>query len=1029
MLILLMIHVAAALVAPVVVGRFGRRAFLVLAAVPGSAAVWAAAQTGRVLAGDHPTVVVPWVPALNLDLAFRLDTLAWVMTLVVGGIGALVLVYCAAYFSATAHALGRFAGSFVAFAGAMLGLVTTDDSLMLYVFWELTTIFSFLLIGHYHDRQSSRRAALQAIIITTAGGLAMLGGLIILGEADGGSYRLSELVGSAAAGTLGAGDPAALVPTAVGLVLLGALTKSAQLPFHFWLPAAMAAPTPVSAYLHAAAMVKAGVYLVARLAPGFADLTVWRWMVLAVGLGTLLLGGYRALRQYDLKLILAFGTVSQLGLIMVLVGYDDAAVALAGLALLVAHALFKACLFLVVGIIDWSLGTRDLRQISGLGRRAPLMAVTAAVAAASMAGVPPLVGYVAKEGALAGLEHRGGGLDWVVLVAVAAGSALTVAYGLRLWWGAFATKPGVATAEPQKASRLIAAAPVVLAALSLALGLVPGALQRYLAPHAALYPGAEGHLTLWAGVGVPVLTTVAVLVVGVALFLGRDAVERFQRSFRTFDGAEGGYRRLLRVLENLAADVTAWTQRGSLPAYLATILVAVVVLAGGAALAAGDSWPAGLRAWDTPLQVVVAVLVALSALLAARARRRLKAVLLLGVSGYGVALLYELHGAPDLALTQVLVETVTLVVFVLVLRRLPAYFSNRPLASSRWWRAVLAAVVGVTVAALGVLAAGARIHPPVTVDYPAEAYEYGYGKNIVNVTLVDIRAWDTMGEISVVVVAATGVASLIFLRTRTGRRDKAAALAEATARPTVWAGGLPDPAAALRRPPGDGDRQAGGRAGQAGDRAARARGARGGRGRRWLVGEVTLAPQRRSVIFEVGVRLVFHTMLVFSLFLLFSGHNAPGGGFTGGLVAGVALIVRYLAGGRFELAAATPLHPGHLLGGGLFLAAGAGLVPVLFGGTILQSAVVDLTLPVFGDVHLTTALAFDTGVYLVVVGMVLDVLRSLGAEVDRQGELEGNQAPDLAFDDPASTVEDPLPAADTRADLAAAAADLSGDQR
>ncbi|RPF26551.1 Na+/H+ antiporter subunit A [Georgenia muralis] len=1003
MLQLLAIHLVAALLAPPLVAWLGRRAFLVLAAAPASAAVWAAAVSGRVLAGDHPEQVVAWVPSLQLELAFRLDTLSWLMTLVVGGVGALVLVYSAAYFSRSAHALGRFAGVFVAFAGSMLGLVTTDDTLMLYVFWELTTVTSFLLIGHYHDRQSSRRAALQAIMVTTFGGLAMLAGLIILGESRGGSYRLGELVATAAAGELGVGAHPALVPTAVALVLLGAVTKSALVPFHFWLPAAMAAPTPVSAYLHAAAMVKAGIYLVARLAPGLSELPVWRWTVVGVGLTTLVIGGYRALRQYDLKLVLAFGTVSQLGLVMMLVGYGDAAVALAGLAMLLAHALFKSALFLVVGVVDWALGTRDLRKISGLWRRTPVLAAAGALAAASMAGLPPTAGYVAKEAALEGLVHRGAPIDWVVLVGIAAGSALTVAYSLRLWWGAFADKPGVEAAEPQKTSRLIMAAPVLLAVAGVVVGLVPGLVERHLAPHAGTYPGEEGHLTLWGGVGVPLLTTAAILATGLALFLARGPVERLQRSFRDLEGAEGAYRRLLRALDNVAADVTAWTQRGSLPAYLSIILLTTITLAGGAALLGGDTWPEGLRPWDNPLQAVVAVVVAVASVLAARARRRLKAVVLLGVAGYGVALLFELHGAPDLALTQVLVETVTLVVFVLVLRRLPAYFSNRPLVASRWWRAGVAVLAGVTVAGLGVLAAGARIHEPVSVDFPAEAFEFGYGKNIVNVTLVDIRAWDTMGEISVVVVAATGVASLIFLRARSGRIDRPRNLrseGRAPGAPAVWGGGRPDPAAELRRP---------------GAGAAQVRAP--GRGRTWLAGDATLAPQRRSVIFEVGTRLVFHTLIVFSLFLLFSGHNAPGGGFAGGLVAGTALIVRYLAGGRYELGEAAPVHPGLLLGGGLFLSAGAGAVPLLLGGTVLETTIVDVVLPVFGPVKLATALFFDMGVYLVVIGLVLDILRSLGAEVDRQGEIEGNQAPDVAYDDPSQLADDALPARDDRAEV------------
>ena len=983
MLQLLILHLVVAVIAPACMKLWGRRFFLVLALVPGAAAAWAATKTGAVLRGDLPEIAVSWVPSLDLHFVFRLDTLSWLMVLLVGGIGALVLVYCAAYFSATAHGLGRFAGVFVAFAGSMLGLVTTDNTLMLYVFWELTTVTSFLLIGHSHDRQSSRRAAIQALVLTTFGGLAMLAGIIALGETAGGSYSLSTLVAAPPTGTI--------VPVAIALLLLGAVTKSALLPFHFWLPAAMAAPTPVSAYLHAAAMVKAGVYLVARLAPGFADLPLWRWTILILGGGTLLLGGYRSLRQHDLKLLLAFGTVSQLGFITLVVGFGDRGTALAGLALLGSHALFKACLFLVVGTIDWSVGTRDLRELSGLARRMPATAVSAALATASMVGLPVLAGYVAKEAALEALLHQDDAFGAAALVMVVIGSILTFAYGLRFLWGAFATKPGVAEPASQRTSRLIVAPAAVLAAASLVVGLLPAATEQVFAPYADQFAGDPGHLTLWGGFGPALYLTLLVVVVGSALFVFREKVERLQGALWEFDGAAGAYRRIIVGTERTAADVTAFTQRGSLPAYLSIILVSTVALGGGAAVLFGRG-PAEVRPWDSGAQALVVAVVVVAALLAVRARRRLKAVILLGVTGYGVAVIYELHGAPDLALTQVLVETITLVVFILVLRRLPAYFSNRPLAASRWWRAAVGVLSGVMFAGLAMIASGARIHAPVSVDFATEAYDYGYGKNIVNVTLVDIRAWDTMGEISVLVAAATGVASLIFLRARTSKIDRAAAAPQGPAQ--VWAGPGARAANLYRRLTAT----AGGEV-------------KDGRGRQWLSAMSTLAPQRRSVIFEVGTRLVFHTMVVFSLYLLFAGHNAPGGGFAGGLMAGMALVVRYLAGGRYELGEAAPVQAGWLLGAGLFLSAGAGAIPLLFGGNVLQSVVIDLDLGLYGEMHLVTTLFFDVGVYLVVVGLILDILRTLGAEVDRQGELEGSAAPEVAFDSPQVAADDVAPEA------------------
>ena len=989
MTLLLVAHLVVAVCAPALVSWLGRRAFLVLALAPAAALVWALSWTSEVMAGNGPVEVVEWVPQLGMSLAFHLDTLSWLMVLLVAGVGALVLVYSSAYFSARAGGLGRFGGLLVAFAGSMLGLVTTDDMLLLYVFWELTTVTSYVLIGHYADRKASRRAAMQAIIVTTAGGLAMLVGIVLLGTAAG-TYRMSDVIAAPPSGTS--------VTVAVVLLLAGAASKSALVPVHFWLPAAMAAPTPVSAYLHAAAMVKAGVYLVARFAPGFGELGVWRGIVIALGSWTLVHGGYRALRQYDLKLVLAFGTVSQLGLLVLLVGLGTRTAALAGLAMLGAHAMFKAALFLTVGVVDAATGTRDLRRLTGVGRALPVTAAVAALATASMIGLPPFAGYVAKEAALEAFWHDADSLAGVVvLVAMVAGSALTVAYGLRFWWGAFGVKPRLPAGvhvidgepvEPHPITRpsLLLVWPAgILAVLGLGVALVPHLGERLLAPHADTYPGDAGNLTLWAGLTPAFGLTALILTGGVLLFVWRARVERFQRRINVPLDADMVYRRAMRRLDDVAADVTAYTQRGSLPLYLGTILVVLVVLAGGA-LVAGTTLPGpdGVRLWDTPPQLVAGGLAATAAILAARSRRRLKAVILAGISGYGVAALFLLHGAPDLALTQVLVETITLIVFVLVLRRLPPYFSVRPHAASRWVRLGVGLAVGLTVGGLALVVPGTRTAVPVSVDFPAQAYTFGGGKNIVNVTLVDIRAWDTMGEISVLLVAATGVASLIFLRRRSGEilRTRDAGAAERS----VW-GEAPDPMAALRNRPAApvaGATPSGAAAGSGG-----VVGRESGRQREWLSGGRTLAPQRRSVIFEIATRLLFHSMILFAVFLLFAGHNAPGGGFAAGLVVGIALIVRYLAGGRYELGEAAPVHPGLLLGSGLFLSAGVGLIALLAGGSVLQSVIVELAVPVIGQVKLVTSLFFDIGVFLVVIGLVLDILRSLGAEIDRQGEETG----------------------------------------
>ncbi|TFV90477.1 Na+/H+ antiporter subunit A [Blastococcus sp. CT_GayMR16] len=944
MTFLLLLHLLAALLGPVLVRWWGRQAFLVLALVPAIAFGWMLAQLATVTGGGEVRETTAWVPTLDLQISLRLDALSLTLGLLVTGVGALVLVYCARYFEPGDDGTGRFAGTLTAFAGSMLGLVLADDLLLLYVFWELTTVFSFLLIGGGGTRLAARRAASQALILTTAGGLAMLVGILLVGRASG-SYLLSEVVANPGSGT-------AMVAGTV-LLLVGAITKSAMVPFHFWLPAAMEAPTPVSAYLHAAAMVKAGVYLVARLAPGLADVPGWRPIVLGLGAATMVVGGYRALRQTDLKLLLAFGTVSQLGFLMVLVGAGSQELAAAGLVMTLAHALFKSTLFLTVGVVDHATGTRDLRRLSGLGRRLPVVAVIGGLAALSMAGVPPLLGFVGKEAAFAALLE-GGLADRtaavVVLVVLVAGSALTAAYTLRFWWGAFARKPDPAGPMPadlvHRPGALFLAAPAVLSLTGLLLGPASPFLEPLVAAYADTLPlvaeSAE-KLALWHGWQPALVLSAVSLLGGAALFAARRPVNRLQGRFAVGASADEGYWNVLQGVNRLAVLVTGTTQRGSLPAYLGTILVVVLALP-GTLLITRAPWPDEWRLWDTPLQALVGVVILIAAGMALRIRQRLSVVLVVGVTGYGLAVLFALQGAPDLALTQFLVETLTLVTFVLVLRKLPKDITERHRPRERAVRGVIAVGVGGLMAAVGAVALATRTATPVSADYPQEAYDFGGGKNIVNVTLVDIRAWDTLGEISLLVVAATGVASLVFLRRRTGGVDRleAADLAEM-------------PSAAGRAPR-----------------------------RRWLAASATLPPERRSVVLEVITRILFHTILVFSLYLLFSGHNEPGGGFAGGLVAGLALVLRYLAGGRYELGEAAPVDPGLLLGAGLLFAGGTGVAGLLLGAEVLQTAILETTLPVLGDVKLVTSLFFDMGVYLIVVGLVLDVLRSLGAELDRQ---------------------------------------------
>ncbi len=756
---LLVLHLVLALVAPWVGARAGRRVFLLVAVAPLATSVWAATRAADVLAGRPVQESTAWVPGLGLTVDLRLDPLSLLMVVLVSGVGSLVFLYCARYFSEGEAGVGRFAGVLVAFAGAMLGLVLADGLLLLYVFWELTSVTSFLLIGFSDEQEESRRAAVQALLVTTFGGLVMLVGLILLGQAAG-TTSITQLLADPPQGEV--------VPVALVCVLVGAFTKSAQVPFHPWLPAAMAAPTPVSAYLHAAAMVKAGVYLVALLAPAFAGVAPWRPLVLTVGVATMLVGGWRALRQTDLKRLLAFGTVSQLGFLIVLMGAGTREAATAGAALLLAHGLFKSTLFLSVGVVDHSTGTRDLRELSGLGRRMPVLAVAAASAAASMAAVPPLLGFISKEAAYEAFLHGGPG-DLVVLAGLFLGSVLTGAYSARYVWGAFARKPGVPDTVPHSPSPALLAPVVVLGAAGVVLGLAPGLVDPLVQAYAGTYGGEEEHLALWHGLGPALLLSAATLGGAAALFAFREPVRALQRSVHRVTGrvdADDAYDRTVAGVDGLALRTTRVVQTGSLPVYLGTVLVTLVVLP-GAAFWSGTRVTGDLRLWDSPLQGGVAVAIAVAAVVTARAHRRFTAVLYLGAVGYGVAVLFVLQGGPDLGLTQFLVETLTLVLFVFVLRRLPASFEPHRLRLSQLARASVAVGVGAFVTTAVLVSAQARTAPPTASQaYLDRSYAEGGGSNVVNVILVDFRGLDTLGEITVLAVAALGVSSLVLGRRR-----------------------------------------------------------------------------------------------------------------------------------------------------------------------------------------------------------------------------------------------------------------------
>ncbi len=959
---------------PLLRRQLGTGVFAIAAIVSAAAAVVTALQLPEILSTGAITETAPWVPQLGLNLDVRIDALGWLMAMIVTGIGTLVLGYCHRYFDNDEPGLGRFAAALLGFAGVMYGLVTTDNIYLLFVFWEITSVLSFVLIGHYTGRRPSRGAAMQALLVTTLGGLAMMIGVVILATTAQ-TPLLHEIV---------AHDfpHSPLVITAVMLVLAGAITKSAIVPFHFWLPGAMAAPTPVSAYLHAASMVKAGIYLVLRLAPGIAEVPGVRETLIVLGIWTMLVGGWRSLRQFDLKLILAFGTVSQLGFLMVVAGFGTRDAVHAAMAMLLGHALFKAALFLCVGTIDHRFGTRDVRKLSGLGRTMPVLAATAIISGASMAGIAPLWGFVAKEAVftafIQGMAH---GDTWalVACIGTAIGSVLTVAYTARLLYGAFAQKPGRTPTAATHSDPLELISPIVLTIITVALPFVASNVDPVLAHYAdgvpALDPAHPYHLAIWHGFEPALWISLGTLALGIVLFVGRSAVARIQSLVPPLFESARGYWATLRLVDLTATQVTSATQRGSLPFYLTCIYLVLIVAMvasfvridiGALDLELSLNWP----------QTAGVIAMCAAAIAATGAQRRFQGVVLVGVTGYAMAAVFGFSGAPDLATTQALIETMSLVVFVLVLRRLPAKHavsqSNLP-RLLRWGIAIgVATVIGGAV----LIAMGNRIFPSDGLAFSDMAVHGGHGTNVVNVTLVDIRGWDTMGELSVLIAAATGVASLIYLKQRSRHTSQSSVGSQDRTLLRRLVTSAPTPEMLERR------------------RADESR-------RMWLIAGHSLAPEHRSIVVEVLVRLIFHAMIITSLFLLFAGHNEPGGGFAGGVVAGLALTARYLAGGYQELDEAVRIDAGRLLGIGMVLAAGSALVPMFFGQAPLTSSWIDTEIPFLGDFVFVSSTVFDVGVYLVVVGLVIDILRSLASQLDRWAENE-----ELGRDDISAVVLD-----------------------
>ena len=705
---------------------------------------------------DGPfTVAVPWAPSLGLSLSFHFDGLSLLFATLIAAVGTLIVLYAADYLAEHPDS-GKFQISLFAFMGSMLGLVLADNLMALFVFWELTSFTSYFLIGFEHDRVEARRAALQALLVTGAGGLALLAAGILLSQAGGTTSLFALLNG----GSNLAGHPRYVGITA--LILLAAFTKSAQFPFHFWLPNAMQAPTPVSAYLHSATMVKAGVYLVARMTPLVGGTALWTSSLTVAGALTMIGGSYRAVVETDLKRILAYSTISALGFLMLLLGIGTPHAVVAALVYLLAHACYKGALFLVAGAVDHETGTRDVQRLVGLRRAMPRTALAAILAAASMVGVPLFFGFIAKESVYESIGTFSVPGVWPVIVVTAAVVASILQGTSALIAGVSPFIGPAQHAKTHEAPVLLWLSPLVLGAIGLVLGVVPSIVDVPvgLAAASVVRHSVPVSLAIWHGMSATVLLSVVTLIGAISLYFYRQPLRRFTGP--GWPSTERLYTLSLAGLDAISRRAAPALQSASLRAYVLTVvLTGVAFVATG--LVTGGLLPT-LSRWTPiePHEAVVAVLIVAAALLAAFARSNMIAALSLGAVGYGVALIYALFGAPDLAMTQFAVETLTVVIFVLVFYQLRGFgdLSSRVVKARD---AIVAAVAGTVIATLVLFIGASGTTSRLSPYFVDAAPRLAHGLNVVNVILVDFRGFDTLGEITVLVTVAIGVRALLLI--------------------------------------------------------------------------------------------------------------------------------------------------------------------------------------------------------------------------------------------------------------------------
>jgi multicomponent K+:H+ antiporter subunit A len=922
--------------------RAGRNACASFTAVPTAIAlILLLTYAPAVLDGQVIKAEVTWLPQLGLSASFFLDGLGLLFACMILGVGLLITLYARFYLSGE-DPVGQFYTYLLLFQGAMLGIVLSDNILLLLVFWELTSLSSFLLIGYWKHLPEGRQGARMALTVTGAGGLAMIGGMLILGNIAG-SYNLTDI--------LQAGDAIRAsewyLPALI-LILLGAFTKSAQFPFHFWLPHAMAAPTPVSAYLHSATMVKAGVFLMARMWPVLSGTDAWFYIVATTGLVTMVLGALIALFKDDLKALLAFSTVSHLGLLTMLLGFGTEAAAVAAVFHIINHLTFKAALFMTAGIIDHETHTRDIKRLGGLRHLMPITFFIGTVAALSMAGIPLFNGFLSKEMMLEEASHTSWvGSAYTVPVLATIGALLSVAYSFRFISHVFlGPVRDDYPSKPHDPPFGLWAAPALLVILVILIGVMPFLAEGIVTAAASAVTGADlhPHLKIWHGV-TPALFMSIIAVVGGAVLLAMHApLDRAwikaprPEAKAIFDG-------LISAIVGMTQRITAGTHNGSISRYLAIFTVSSVVLGAIAFMGGGLSAPTRDM---LPIPAVIAVgwimLVVATISVVTMHHHRFRALVLIGIIGLTISAGFVYMSAPDLALTQISVETVTIMLLLLALHFLPKETPRESPFGLKVRDGIVALAAGAGVGSLA-FAFMQRDISTISSFHVENSYEGGGGTNVVNVILVDFRGYDTYGEIIVL-----GIAGFLIY-----------ALMQAL---------LEGPAARRLR-----------NTDYAQDRSK----------------------DRHPLMMVVVTRVLMPIALMVGIYIFLRGHNQPGGGFVAGLVVAIALLMQYMASGFAWTQDRQRIEYHTLIGFGVLIAGFTGAGAWVFGVPFLTSSYTYVHLPPIEEFELATAMLFDLGVFLTVLGAVMLMLYSLSRIARYAGTTVNVDPMDY---DPGSRVED-----------------------